>query len=740
METLDGTVEHIVFANEDTGFTVIDLAASDEELITVVGILPGLAPGEQVSLTGVYTAHPTYGRQFKAELCQRTLPATATAIQKYLSSGAIKGVGPKTAKRLVDTFGENTLEVIETDPNQLTTVPRISFSKALEIHEEYKKIFGIRSVMISLSRYGIEPTLAIRVWKKWGLMSIEKIEENPYIICTEAIGGSFQKADEIAFQLKIEENDPIRVQSGLIYALDENQNNGHTCLPEEVLISTAASLLGIDMMYLEDSLVATVEEGLLLSVNVNGEDFIYLPDLYVAESYIAGRLNLMLLDHPPDPSSYQEELDWLEGELDIEYADLQKRAVSSALDQPVFILTGGPGTGKTTALNGIITLMEHQGLKVALAAPTGRAAQRMTEVTGRDAQTIHRLLEVDFRSPDSEATLFKRNEKNPLRVDVVILDEVSMVDTRIMYSLLKALPLNCRLILVGDPDQLPSVGAGNIIGDLIDSDVIPTVHLTEIFRQARQSQIVISSHEIVRGTYPDLTIRDSDFFFLDRNSYESTLATTLDLCKRRLPKAYSCDPLWDIQVISPSRVGVLGTIELNKHLQLHLNPPSITAEEHKFGDVIFRENDKIMQVRNNYDIIWRDSDGLEGSGIFNGDIGVIEMIDKPSQTILINFDDKIAEYHFDMANELEHAYAITVHKSQGSEFPIVVMPLMNYHPKLYYRNILYTGVTRAEDLMIILGKPQTISKMVENNRKVLRYTNLATFIEESVLGKGDSHA
>ena len=733
LEKLEGTVGTIVFNSEDTGFTVLELE-TETELVTVVGSFPSIAAGEEVVLTGIYKNHPTYGRQFSAEICERTLPATASAIYKYLASGAIKGVGPRTARRFVDEFGDDTLEVIEKKPELLSKIPRISKEKAMDIHDQYKHIFGIRSVMISLAKYGIEAAEAIRVWKNWGTMASEIIEKNPYQLCDPGIGISFDKADDIAKKLELSDDSPIRARAGILHVLNRNVYNGHTCLPEHRLVPTSAAMLGIDEMIVEDALHYCLEESILVSDTVDDVCYIYLPDMYESETYIAGRIKLLLNNPIITVDSYKNEIDALEMELGIEYAELQRRAIAMAMEQDIFILTGGPGTGKTTALNGILNLLDQKGEKTLLAAPTGRAAQRMSEVCGRESKTIHRLLEVDFTQPDSEHIVFKRNEKNPLRADAIILDEVSMIDTKLMHSLMKAMPLGCRLILVGDPDQLPSVGAGNVLGDLIESDVIPTVHLSEIFRQARQSQIVISSHEIVKGDYPDLNIRDSDFFFLRKSSYESSLFTTLQLCQKRLPAAYGYSPLWDIQVIAPSRVGQLGTVELNRHLQNHLNPPSRNSTEYKYGGVVFREKDKIMQIRNNYDIVWTKDDGEEGTGVFNGDIGIIEMIDRPSQSILIRYDDRVAEYTFDMANEIEHAYAITVHKSQGSEFPAVVIPLMNIHPKLYYRNILYTAVTRAKELMIILGQERTVGQMIENNRRVLRYTNLTTFLTDSVLG------
>lgn len=730
---LEGTVEHIVFTSEETGFTVLDLDA-DDELITVVGTLPAIAPGEEVTLTGTFGSHPTYGHQFRAELCERTLPATASAIYKYLASGAIKGIGPRIARRIVDAFGDEALEIIEKEPERLAEIHGISANGAMDIHEEYKKIFGIRSIMLELSKYGVEASAAIRAWKKWGPLTLELLKENPYILCEEPVNTSFEQADEIALSLEVSPSSPLRIRAGMQYVLLENQSNGHTCLPEDMLVPTTASVLGVERYLVEDALEQAILEEYMIRQEVGGEVYLYLPELYEAETYIAGRITLMLQDIPLELESYDMQIDLLEEELEIEYAELQRRAIAMALQNRIFILTGGPGTGKTTALNGILGLLETQGENVALAAPTGRAAMRMSEVCQRDAKTIHRLLEVDYRMDDSDTITFKRNEKNLLRHDTVILDEVSMVDIPLMCSLLRALPLGCRLILVGDPDQLPSVGPGNILADLIESDVIPMIHLSEIFRQARSSRIVTSSHEIVKGDYPDLSVRDSDFFFLNQSSYDNALHGVIALTKVRLPKAYNYSPLWDIQVIAPSRVGPLGTVELNRHLQEHLNPADPKKIEHRFGAVVYREQDKVMQIRNNYDIVWVRDNDEEGTGVFNGDIGTIELINRPSQTVLIRYEDRVAEYNFDMMNEIEHAYAITVHKSQGSEFPAVVMPLMDFRSRLYNRNILYTAITRAKELMIILGQPQTISHMIDNFRRTQRYTNLKEYLVESVLG------
>lgn len=734
MITLTGTVEGIVYQNMDTGYVVMELNTG-AQMVTAVGNIPGIAAGEEVSLTGRYVNHATYGQQFRTEAAERQMPATATAILKYLSSGVIKGIGPVLARRMVQTYGEKTLEIIEKDHGKLTSVPGISQRKAEDIYQQYSRIFGIRTVILYLSRFGIDATASIRAWKLWGSLTQQVIEENPYRLCGDPVEIPFEKVDDIARQLELEPWDRRRLQAGLTHVLSHNLLNGHTCLPRDRLLETTAALLDVqgEPELLEELLDGAIEDGSLIGDTFGGRKYVYLPQLYEAETYIAGRLALMLGNMSPEEKDYSKDITRLESLLGIEYDSLQKKAITMAMNSGVFILTGGPGTGKTTTLDAILTLLEQAGEKVALAAPTGRAAKRMSEVTQREASTIHRLLEVDFRDPETGKHRFKRDDKNPLPQSVVILDEVSMVDTLLMHSLMKALRLSTRLILVGDPDQLPSVGAGNLLRDMIVSDVIPTVHLGRIFRQAEESLIVQSAHSIIRGEMPDLSTRDNDFFFMEKGSYEQIAATVADLCSHRLPDAYGFDSLWDIQVIAPSRVGAIGTNELNRILQERLNPKDSMKAQFQMGNLFFREGDKVMQVKNNYDIPWKREDGEQGAGIFNGDIGVIEMIDRPSQTLLIRYDDRIAQYTLDMAVEIEHAYAVTVHKSQGSEFDAVIIPLMRYHPKLYYRNILYTGVTRAKKLLILLGQKQTILATIQNDRKVKRYTQLAHLLQKGAM-------
>ena len=728
LEILTGSVEEIVFHSEESGFTVLEMDC-DGQLITVVGEMAAVDAGEELKVTGRYANHPTYGVQFRASVVEHRVPATANAILKYLSSGAIRGIGPALARRMVETFGEHTLEIMEQNPEKLSQVRGISISKAREFGEEYQRIFGIRAVMAFLAQYQIEPSLAIRIWKLWGLQAPDQIRQHPYCLCGSEIGLSFEEADAIATDLGIAPDAPTRLAGGILHVLRHNLQNGHCCLPYEKLLAASRRLLEAQEEEIDETLTALADQEELIGQTVDGQLFFYLPDLYEAETYVAGRLRMMTQLQPPvQGETLEEELAQLERELGIVYAPLQREAIQAAVRDNLLILTGGPGTGKTTTLNGIIQLLEQKGHKVGLAAPTGRAAKRMSELTGREAKTIHRLLEVDYT--EEGRLKFRRNAKNPLPFGAVVIDEMSMVDIDLFQNLLRAIRMNCKLILVGDPDQLPSVGPGNVLKDLIDSQRIPMVHLSQVFRQAAQSLIVTNAHAIVQGELPDLQVRDNDFFFLPQSHVGQAAQTVIGLCHTRLPKRYGFSPLWDIQVLCPSRMGPLGSTELNRQLQQVLNPPAPGKVEMKQAGFLFREGDKVMQIRNNYDIIWKREDGEEGTGAFNGDIGVIEMIDQPSRTILVRYDDRVAEYVFEQANELELAYAVTVHKSQGSEFEAVILPLMGYHKKLYYRNLLYTAVTRAKQLLIVAGEAATVQQMVQNDKKTLRYTNLKGFLME----------
>ena len=726
---IEGTVEAITFRKEETGFTVLQLAA-DNELITVVGEMADIHEGEELKVMGVFANHPSFGPQFRMSAFERKLPATVGAMVKYLSSGSIKGIGPVTARRIVDCFGPDTLNVIETEPDRLTEVRGITLKKAREIGEEFQRLHGIRTVMAFLDQYGITASESVAIWKRWGTAAVDLIRENPFILCCDSIGVNFETADEIRERLDIQPDADCRIKGAIFHVLRHNTLNGHTCLPLEKLIKSTLGALNFEENRSDEVLSYIGEEIAgenLISCDYKGKSFLFLPDFYTAEQYIAARLAMMIRSFSDTKMTYDQDIDRVEQETGIQYAEKQREAISSAMSKGLLILTGGPGTGKTTTLNGIIRLYQQHELKVALAAPTGRAAKRLSEVTGQEAKTIHRLLEVEY-TLDGELR-FVKNEKNPLNSDVVIIDEMSMVDVKLFESLLRGVKLSCKLILVGDDDQLPPVGAGYVLKSMIDSKCVPFIKLTDIFRQAADSMIVTNAHAIIRGKNPDLSIKNNDFFFLKSYNYAKTAGTVVDLCSYRLPDSYGFSPLWDIQVLAPTRLGELGTNTLNLRLQEALNPAQPQKPQIKFGPFTYRLGDKVMQTRNNYDILW-DKDGEKGTGIFNGDIGVITEIDRAEGAITIRFDDKTAYYTTDMLSEIELAYAITVHKSQGSEYDAVIIPLMNNHAKLYYRSLFYTAVTRAKKLVIILGQEQTVYHMVENNKISGRYTCLKGFIRE----------
>lgn len=726
-EQISGTVEGIVCYKPETGFVVFDLDCGGE-LVTVVGELGTVEAGEEVSLTGSFSSHPTYGNQFRAQVCERRLPASVSAMRKYLGGGSFKGVGPALAARIVEAFGEYTIETIENDPKQLSRVKGVSEKLALEIGTQFQRAFGARKVMAGLQGFGLPAAIAVRAWKKWGVSAVEFVTENPYLLCDPDIGLDFAEADAV-FLKKGKADDVRRLKAGIKFVLVHNLDNGHTCLPAERLLPAAAGVLG-ESDDMPDALEELVSRHELDEYYRNGRRFIYLPELFSAETSAAGRLRMMLHDLCDESdSSLDASISLLEEELGIEYDFLQRKALREAVRNHVFVLTGGPGTGKTTTLNALIRLLEQQGDTVMLAAPTGRAAKRISELTGKEAKTIHRLLEVDYSSDDMHP-VFRKNEKNPLKCDTLIVDEMSMVDSLLFDSLLKALSFSCRLVMVGDSDQLPSVGAGNVLHDLLASDILPSVTLNTIFRQAAESAIVTSAHDIVNGEYPYLESKDNDFFFMPRQSEAECAATVCQLCEKRLPRAYGLSPMWDIQVLCPGKRGEAGTWGLNIALQKVLNPPSPEKKEFTFNGRLFRQGDKVMQVRNNYDMVWKKDDGEMGRGIFNGDIGVIEKIDPMLRLMAIRFDDRIADYPFDNAGELDHAYAITVHKSQGNEFDAVIIPLMEVNSRLCFRNLLYTAVTRAKKLLIIVGDSRAVFSMVDNNKKTGRFTNLRYMLEE----------
>ena len=729
---IEGMVENVVFGNESTGFAVIELNTG-EELLTVVGTLYGIEEGEELKLTGSYSSHPKFGHQFKAEVFERSLPATASAIKKFLASGAIKGIGVVLAGRIVDAFGEDTLNILEENPHRLSEVKGITAKKAETLAMEFHRLFGMRTAMMFFSSYGVSPVESIRIWKKWGIISVDVVKDNPYLLCENDIMVDFKIADRLALSIGFLENSHKRIFGAVQHILRHNLKNGHTCLARDTVVALVGKMLSnVSTDDIEIEIDNRIEDKELFSVKKN-KDFLFLPYMYSAEKYIAIRLSMMLKSGIATTKNLDRMIAKIEAEKGIEYEELQRKAIKEALNRNVLILTGGPGTGKTTTLNAIIELLEQEGLKIAVAAPTGRAAKRASEVTQREAKTIHRLLEVDFGGED--IIKFIHNEKNPLKADVIIIDEMSMVDTLLFESLLRGVKFGCKLILVGDSDQLPSVGAGNILHDLIDSGEIPTVELKQVFRQAAKSLIVTNSHRIVNGEMPELSVKDNDFFFIGRNEETSVSQTIVELISSRLPKSYGFSPVSDIQVLTPQRQGNLGVYSLNSSLQQVINPKTEGKKEFKSTFFTFREGDKVMQTKNNYDMEW-EKDAEKGVGIFNGDIGIIKYIDFSLSLMVIDFEDRICKYPFEMLSELELAYAITVHKSQGSEYDAVILPIFGGFDKLYFRNLLYTAVTRAKKLLIIVGSKNRLFYMVENNRKMLRYTNLKGFLSEEINDNG----
>lgn len=719
---IEGLVERIIFQSEQTGYTVCDLSDESGELYTLVGLMPFLGEGETIKALGRWEVHSSYGRQFKIEYYEKELPSSSGAILKYLSSRAVKGIGPATAKRIVELYGEDTFDVIEHHPEMLADVQGISRKKADEIAETFKAQFGIRGVMM-FCRDFVGPAAAVKIYKKWGGSAVERIRGNPYILCDEIPGVGFLKADRIARSIGSAPDSPERLCAGIKYLLRHNaDNNGHVYLPEDKLVMASAGQLGAEQSQVRGALDALISDSQLVRVTISGRSCIYLKYYYEAERYITERLvALDRLCEVLDISDIDRHINQLELEFDIEYAAMQRKAISAAMSHGVMVLTGGPGTGKTTVIRGALAVFDRIGYDIALAAPTGRAAKRMSEATSREAKTIHRLLEMDFSNEDMP--VFKRDEKTRLDEDVIIIDEASMMDCLLMEALCRAIKPGARLILIGDADQLPSVGAGNVLCDIIESERFATVKLKEIFRQAGESLIVTNAHAINHGEYPNLSANKSDFFFVGRERDDDIARTVAELYSTRLPKRYGEQIRTGIQVITPSHKGGAGTAALNALLQRTLNPPSNGKREKKVREAIFREGDRVMQVRNNYDITW-DKDDKSGIGIFNGDIGKIESIDFAEECMTVNFDERIAVYDFTMLEELEHAYAITIHKSQGSEYPVVIIPAYGAAPQLLTRNLLYTAVTRAQEMVIIVGRADIVSQMVDNNRLAKRYTGL----------------
>ncbi len=737
METITGIVENIVYRNDDNGYTVADLDM-EGELNTVVGSLPMIGEGERVKLGGTWSTHGTYGRQFKAQSCEKLPPDTKAGLLRYLSSGIIKGIGAVTAKKIIDHFGMDTLDIMRYAPERLTEVEGIGQTKAMVIAETLQEQMKLQEDMVFLQSLHISMNMAAKICNTYKEETRQIVEKQPYRLADEVEGMGFVRADRIARQLGYDADSPDRILAGIAYGLhDAARQDGHTCLPVQELVKRASSLLRCS----EDLVTIALDQATIKRDVVRrergGVDFVYLPHYDRAEREIASNI-VILATHEVEQVYYDvnEAVEDLVRYKGIELSAEQQEAVKDALSGGVTVITGGPGTGKTTAINAIIYALERIGMEVTLAAPTGRAAKRMTEATGKEAKTIHRLLEYGYSS-DDEILSFNRDGNNPLECDVLILDEMSMVDVILMQHLLRAVPIGCRIIMVGDVDQLPSVGPGNVLRDIMDSGCAKVAYLTTIFRQAQESLIVTNAHRINRGEEPELRSKDSDFFFISRNSDQKVIDALLEMAANRIPKKLGCDAVHDIQILSPVKKGALGVHNLNAKLQAIFNPEDITKCEKIFGEITFREGDKVMQIKNNYTLKWRKPLGngavQEGEGVFNGDVGYIKFINPAEKTLSVEFEDqRYGIYEFANIHELTLAYAVTIHKSQGSEFDVVIMPLLGGPPILMTRNLLYTAVTRAKRMVVIIGDENSVYRMSGNDTIIKRYSGLKQTIMEAL--------
>ncbi len=729
--TVEGSIDAVIFQNEENGYTVLLLRVDGEdEPITVVGCIPCAAAGEGMTVTGVWVNHPVHGPQLSAESVERRLPQEEEDIVSYLSSGILKGIGPATAQRLVERFGTDTLRVLEEEPERLRTIKGITAKKAMELSEAFRALTGLRQVMEFLARYDLPVYLAMAVQRTYGDNAQQMLRDDPYILSRAQFGVDFAVADAIAISMGFGGDDPCRLRAAIEYELAHNAGNGHVFLPREKLLAATAQLVDVDTDMVETALDKLIDSFAVVEKPIANVRGCYLPRLYQAETFVAQRLLSMLRAPVEQLRHVDKTIDAIEKEQGVSYAPLQRQAVRMAAEGGVLLLTGGPGTGKTTSLRGIVALYRRMGLDVALLAPTGRAAKRLGEVTDCDAQTIHRALGMSYNDLTGQAA-FKKNGSDPLEAHAVIVDEMSMVDLELMQALLEALRPGCRLVLVGDPDQLPSVGAGNVLGDLLRSTVVPTVSLTQVFRQAEQSAIIRNAHAVNMGQPPQLDSNQGDFFFLCRRSPDRLVQTVVELCRDRLPRNMNI-PAEQIQVLSPTRKGACGTVSLNRALQAALNPPSPQKRQKQWGDVTFRVGDRVMQTKNNYDVLWEKDDGTAGSGIFNGDVGVIQDIDSSGELIVLRFDDRTATYTADLLSQLDMAYAITVHKSQGSEYPAVILVSAPAAPSLMVRGVLYTAITRARRMLIMVGDDAVPARMAENDRQQRRYSGLRRRLKEGM--------
>ncbi len=723
MEVLQGVIAGVVYENYENGYAVLRLQCQDGQTVSVVGTIPLPIVGEQLMVTGKWGSHPSYGKQFEAEFLERLMPQTKAGIIGYLSSRVIKGIGPKIAARIVSYFGESTLQIMEQSPERLAEVPGISIAKAKAIGEEFCTQVGIRHLMEFFTMHHLPAELAVKTYKLYGPSTLDLLYDDPYLLTDEELDAPFGAVDHFAIEMGVSSEDHRRVEAGILFELRYNLLAGHSFLPLDKLVPATAQLLNIAEDVVVEGSARLVEFGRLVCDLLADTEIAYLPGMFEAEVYSTQCLINHAMTQYPTTDNLEKTVERIAKSSGVCYSQQQKQAIIEAAKTGLLLITGGPGTGKTTIVNGILALYDVLGIQCVLAAPTGRAAKRMTEVTGKEASTIHRLLEAGI-DPHTGKMFFARDESNPLKAEAVIIDEMSMVDVGLLHSLLQAVPPTARLVLVGDPDQLPPVGPGFPFKDMLRSKVLPSICLTEIFRQAQESLIVVNAHRINQGIMPELRDVKNDFFFLPCRTEEAVGQTIAGLCATRLPQKMGI-PADQIQVLSPTKKGTAGTVSLNKLLQSCLNPPAPNKKERLYGDICFREGDRVMQIKNNYDILWKKTDGGSvGTGVFNGDVGIIQAIDPHSETMTVVFDDREVEYEFSQLGELELAFAMTVHKSQGSEYRAVILSAWNGSQYLLNRSLLYTAVTRARELLIIVGREETVTVMTQNAKVGRRYTGL----------------
>ena len=732
MELIAGTVEEIIYNNDSNGYTV-GIIETEDDVVTFTGLFSSISLGEQIEVEGDWKEHPRYGKQFEVKSYKIIMPDSIEGIKKYLASGLIKGVGDATASKIVEEFGENTFNILQYHPEEIMKVEGIGEKKAEKIVDSFREQLEIKEIMLYLQRFNISPSYGIKIYKEYGLETIEKVKENPYRLTSDIYGIGFKLADKIAEKMGIDKKSEYRIGAGIRYNLIESASDGHTYLPKEVVVKRAGKTLDIDKKYVEAVISNMALRGEIHMETYDGEDCVYYIPYYYAEAGTANKLVSLISEEKEDQDNVKDVIKGIEERSKKFLTSKQKIAIEKSFKENVLVITGGPGTGKTTIIKGIIEGFELMGKKTALCAPTGRAAKRITETTGREAKTIHRMLEFTY-SEDSKNLYFNKNEESPLEYDVIIVDEMSMVDIILMNSLLKAVEPKTHLIMVGDVDQLPSVGPGSVLRDIINSEIIPTVKLDKIFRQSENSMITLNAHRINDGEMPEFNKKDGDFFFIECSSEEINRTIT-GLVQQRLPDHYNLKSLEDIQILTPMKKGINGTNGLNKILQERLNPIGKGKNEIKNSKIIYRTGDKIMQIKNNYQMAWKrtDEDGYveSGEGIFNGDIGYIRYVNKIDQEIVVEFDDsKEVNYSYNQLDELIHAYAVTIHKSQGSEFPAVIIPVTWAPPMLLTRNLFYTAVTRAQNLVVLVGYKKYVKDMIDNNKIDRRFSNLENRLDK----------